>query len=92
MCEKLRSYDSKEAPTNVTIVEAIRATCAIPTLFTPVSIESVGCQVSYVTGAYNFNNTTWETIRESYETFGQAQLVGCVLSLGCGQRPTVRLP
>jgi predicted acylesterase/phospholipase RssA len=91
MCEKFRSYKSRETSTNPTIIEAIKATCAIPTLFTPVSIESVGCQVSYVTGAYNFNNPAWETIKEACESFGQRQLVACMLSLGCGQRPVARL-
>ena len=91
LCEKFRSYKSRGGSTNPTIVEAIRATCATPTLFPPVSIESAGCQGTYVTGAYNFNNPARETIKEAREHFKSNRLVACMLSLGCGQRMPPRL-
>jgi len=90
-CEKFRNYKSKGAYIKPTIVEAIRATCAAPILFTPVSIESIGYQISYVTGAYNFNNPAVEMATEACAYFGGNQPVSCLLSLGCGQRATVRL-
>jgi predicted acylesterase/phospholipase RssA len=91
ICKKLRTYKSRVTSTNPTIVQAIRATCATPALFTPVGIESIGCRVTYVSGAYNFNNPARETIKEAREQFQLNRLVACMLSLGCGQRMAPRL-
>jgi hypothetical protein len=79
-------------PSNPTIVEAIRATCSIPKLFPSVSIEAIGCRISYVSGALNFNNPTWQLIMEACEHFGRHRKVEFLVSLGAGQRALVRAP
>ena len=75
-----------------TTIEAIRSTCSIPTLFTSVTIESVGCTISYTTGAYNFNNPAGELIKEACEHFGKDTGVLCMLSLGCGSPSALHMP
>ena len=85
MCEKLRSYFSRETCPSPTVVEAVRATCATPLLFTSVTI---GHHLRYISGAYSFNNPTWEAIREACDHFGKTHLVACVISLGSGNDTT----
>jgi predicted acylesterase/phospholipase RssA len=79
-------YRSRNSSTKPTIIEALRATCAIPELFSPVSIKVTGCRVLYVTGSRSFNNPAAETIKEATEHFGRSCPVACMISLGCGQR------
>lgn len=77
---------------NPTIIEALRATCADPTLFTSAILGPPDCRISYVTGAYNFNNPTWEAVKEASERFGTDQRMITLLSLGAGQRELVHAP
>lgn len=93
ICEKFRNYyQPNKTSSNPTVVEAIRATCAIPKLFPSVSIEAIGCRISYVSGALNFNNPTWQLIVEACEHFGRYRRVEFLVSLGAGQRALVRAP
>lgn len=74
LCEKLRNYKARATSVNPTVIEALQATCADPTFFLPVSIGSTGARISYVTGAYNFNNPVWECIKEACEHFGSDRM------------------
>jgi hypothetical protein len=92
VCQKLRNYRSKERPTPATLIQAIRATWATPTLFTPIHLELDGGKLEYVASNYGFNNPTRELIKEAIEQFGPASRVACIISIGCGVPSPLRLP
>jgi len=92
VCQKLRNYRSSERPTPATLIQAIRATWATPTLFTSVHLDSGWGKLEYVASNYGFNNPTREVIKEAIEQFGPTSRVACIVSIGCGVPSPLRLP
>jgi hypothetical protein len=84
VCKIFRNYQTRQSPSNATFVEAIRATWAYPTLFTPVRIGPDGRKAEFVACGYGFNNPTREAIKEAYDEFGPMRPVACILNPGCG--------
>jgi hypothetical protein len=84
-CHKLRNYHCRELSRNVTIVEAIRATLAFPSLFDSVRIGPIGEEQEFVGIQYRFNNPTLEAIYEVKNSLGAEQPLAGVVSLGCGR-------
>jgi hypothetical protein len=81
----LRNYVADhEPPTNLTIAEAMLATCATPPLFTSTSIEKDFATFEYVGGDLGLSNPTREIIGEAHRAFGDDATVACLLSIGCG--------
>jgi hypothetical protein len=81
----LRNYVAgHEPPTNLTIAEAMLATCATPPLFTSTSMEKDFATFEYVGGDLGLSNPTREIIGEAHRAFGDDATVACLLSIGCG--------
>jgi predicted acylesterase/phospholipase RssA len=81
----LRNYVAgHEPPTNLTIAEAMLATCATPPLFTSTSIEKDFATFEYTGGDLGLSNPTREIIAEAHHAFGDDTTVACLLSIGCG--------
>lgn len=75
-----------------TIIEALRATCALPNLFSPALIGvNPGSKREFVT-ALGFYNPAMEAIKEAYEIYPAEKRVACILNLGCGDNAFVGLP
>jgi len=85
----LRNYaTSHEPPVDLTVAEAMLATCSTPPIFTPMTISKDFATFEYVGGDTGLSNPTRETIAEAHHAFGDERNVSCFLSIGCG-RPGV---
>lgn len=85
VCQKFRSYKSPEKGIDVTVIEAIRATCAVPDRFTSVKVGLDHQKQEFIAGDAAFYNLTQQAIKELYDSTSPDTLVSCVLSLGCGK-------
>ncbi|KIM19774.1 hypothetical protein M408DRAFT_83065, partial [Serendipita vermifera MAFF 305830] len=83
-----RTYPSRESSLNPTIIQALRATMAIQSLFPPVKVGGQQTQESFIGGALGANNPTRLLLKEAGEVFGRNRRVAQIISLGCG-RPQV---
>jgi hypothetical protein len=81
----LRNYTTRHEPAlDLTVAEAMLATCATPPLFTPTRISKDFATFEYVGGDISLSNPTREVIAEAYRVFGEETTVSCLLSIGCG--------
>ncbi|KAG8768965.1 hypothetical protein FRC12_005242 [Ceratobasidium sp. 428] len=93
MADRFRTYQVSRNPTpNCHIWEAARATSAAPSFFKPALIKDNGIEMRYIDGGLGYNNPTKLLITEAEEEFGANHQVACILSLGTGQKNTIRLP
>jgi hypothetical protein len=81
----LRNYTpGHEPPVDLTIAEAMLATCSNPPIFAPTTTSKDFANFEYVSGDLGLSNPTREIIAEAHRTFGNETTVACVLSIGCG--------
>jgi hypothetical protein len=81
----LRNYTSSHEPSvDLTVAEAMLATCSTPPMFTPMTISKDFSMFEYVGGDLGLSNPTREVIAEAHRTFGDETTVACLLSIGCG--------
>ncbi|KIM31633.1 hypothetical protein M408DRAFT_63973 [Serendipita vermifera MAFF 305830] len=80
-----RTYTTRGTSLNPTIVEAICATMAVPSLFAPVKIGPRLREQSFVGGAVGTNNPTRELLKEAANVFGKDRRVAQILSIGAGR-------
>lgn len=90
-CRLLRNYESPHSSYDPSLLEAIRATSAMPTLFESVHLGSEGRQEEFISGGVRFNNPIWMAIEEAQNIFGPSRPVSCLLSIGSGVSPPVSL-
>jgi len=83
-CWKLRTYRNAQAHIDMTIVDAIRATCT-PGMFPPVRIHSNSVQLEFCGAELVYSNPVRQAFEEAHATFGANRVVSCVLSLGSGK-------
>lgn len=83
---RLRTYESGKSRTaNYTILEALLATCAIPQLFEPMTLEELpGLETIYVAAGLGCRNPITELLEESSDVFPDRHVAG-VFSVGAGQ-------
>jgi hypothetical protein len=80
----LRNYVAgHEPPTDITIAEAMLATCATPPMFTPTSVYKDFSDFEYIGGDLGLSNPTGEIIAEAHRAFGDDATVACLLGIGC---------
>jgi hypothetical protein len=81
----LRTYPvPTQLPSNITVIEAVLATCAAQPIFSPVSSGSGYRKKEYIGAGLGANNPARELITEAHSLFGGASGVACLLSLGTG--------
>ena len=86
-----RTYPSRGSSSNYTIVEAVRATMAVPSHFLPVEIGPHLRQQRFIGGALGANNPTQLLLSEASSIFGLERRVAQILSLGSGSAKIVSL-
>ncbi|KAH8795184.1 hypothetical protein DL96DRAFT_1827045 [Flagelloscypha sp. PMI_526] len=89
----LRTYRSRNDADQpkCTLVEAIRATTAMPDLFMPVTLGPPHRQIEYFSPAcHGFNNPIDQVREEAKETF-PGHTISCIISLGCGHPGPVQI-
>jgi len=82
---KLRSYATRAGPPlDVTVVEAILATCATQGDFLPVTIGSGPTQQELMGGAMGAGNPCHEVVQEAVNRFKPDRRISVILSIGSG--------
>lgn len=82
-CIRTYRVSANQGP-DCTIVEAVRATTAMPGMFKRAHIKEQGVPVSYVGGGLDCNNPTNKLLEDISLVFPN-QPIACVISIGCGQ-------
>ena len=86
-----RTYSSRQSSLNPTIVEAVCATMAVPSHFSPAKVGPYMRQQSFVGGALGANNPTRLLLTEASGAFGGDQRVSQIISLGSGSAKALSL-
>jgi hypothetical protein len=82
---KLRSYTTRAGlPLDVTLVDAILATCATQGKFLPVTIGSGPTQLELMGGAMGAGNPCHEVVEEVLDRFKPNTRIAVILSIGSG--------
>jgi hypothetical protein len=82
----------QEQVTNLTIAEAILATLATPPLFDSVSISKDAAKFEYIGADLVLSNPARQVIAEAHMTFGSAEQITCIVSVGCGHPGLLSTP
>lgn len=85
-CRRLRTYRCQEPPSNISVVEAIRASWGAP-IFDPVIVGQSEFAEEYGGTGFIFNNPIREAIAEAASHYPVASTVSLLISLGCGRPP-----
>jgi hypothetical protein len=89
----LRNYIARhEPPIDITIAEAMLATCSTPPMFTSTSISKDFATFEYVGGDLGLSNPIQEIISEAHRAFGDERTVSSLLSIGCGHPGVKAVP
>jgi predicted acylesterase/phospholipase RssA len=81
----LRNYTTSNEPAvDLTIAEAMLATCSTPPIFTPTIISKDFANFEYIAADIGLSNPIREIIAEAHRAFGDEVTVSCLLSVGCG--------
>jgi hypothetical protein len=80
----LRNYKPRASSLNPTIVDAICATMATPSYFSPKKVGPRGRQQTFIGGPRGAHNPTRELLKEASAVFGKERMVQQIISLGCG--------
>ncbi|KIM21662.1 hypothetical protein M408DRAFT_29367 [Serendipita vermifera MAFF 305830] len=76
--------DRRGPPVNLTIAEAMLATCASPPLFLPAKVIKDYSTFEYISADLGLSNPVREIIEGAHGAFGDETTVICILSLGSG--------
>jgi hypothetical protein len=91
-CKFFRNYRSPTQVTqNVTVLEALRVTWAIPGMLPTVSIGPKGLEEPVMSAGNGFGNPIREVIKEAYQVFGAKTQISYILNIGSGFRGVVHL-
>ena len=84
----IRTYDRlrEDLPSSVEIWEAIRATTASPQTFAPITLTLSGQRDKYMEDVLGKSNIAHLLLEEAWSRFGGERQLGCILSLGAGQK------
>ncbi|KAH8826735.1 hypothetical protein DL96DRAFT_1680711 [Flagelloscypha sp. PMI_526] len=89
----LRTYRSRSDanPPPCTLVEAIRATTAMPDLFIPVPLGPPHRQINHVSPACHGFNNPIDQVRQEAKAAFPGRSISCIISLGCGHPGPVEI-
>jgi hypothetical protein len=81
----LRNYTpGHEPPVDLSIAEAMLATCSASPIFAPTTVLRDFATFEYVSGDLGLSNPTREVISEAHRALGDEKTVACLLSIGSG--------
>ncbi|KAH8797149.1 P-loop containing nucleoside triphosphate hydrolase protein, partial [Flagelloscypha sp. PMI_526] len=88
-----RTYHSRTVSESLecTLVEAIRATTAMPDLFTHVTLGPTHRQINYVSPACHGFNNPIDQVRQEAKAAFPGHSISCIISLGCGHPGPVQI-
>src|SRR4051812_13950300 len=84
ICVLSNYIDSQGPPADLTISEAMLATCATPPLFVPTKLSQDYSSIEYTGADLGLSNPIREIIAAAHRAFGDETVVPCLLSIGCG--------
>ncbi|KAH8826719.1 hypothetical protein DL96DRAFT_1815811 [Flagelloscypha sp. PMI_526] len=89
----LRTYRSRNDanPPPCTLVEAIRATTAMPDLFIPVPLGPPHRQINHVSPACHGFNNPIDQVRQEAKAVFPRRTIACIISLGCGHPGPIQI-
>ncbi|KAH8826732.1 hypothetical protein DL96DRAFT_1211231 [Flagelloscypha sp. PMI_526] len=89
----LRNYRGRidSDPPNCTLVEAIRATTAMPELFTPVTLGPPHRKIDYFSPACHGFNNPIDQVRQEAKAAFPSHSISCIISLGCGHPGPIQI-
>jgi hypothetical protein len=86
MYQAFRTFKTPlDASLDITIVQAVRATCAMPRWFPPVVVGKELQEREYIACPNSLMNPVKIALKESNAIFGPDREVACILSLGSGE-------
>lgn len=84
-CQAFRTYRSSQATIDCSLLDALCASMAIPSICDPVQIGNRPRQQTFIGGATGFNNPTRKIIAEATSAFRSETRLALLLSLGSGR-------
>jgi hypothetical protein len=88
-----RTYPVRTKPaSDVTVVDAVLATCSTQPAFAPASLGASHKKQEYIGAGLGTNNPIREVITEAHLLFGGDSGVVSLLSLGCGHPGIIAMP
>ncbi|PVF95715.1 hypothetical protein CPB86DRAFT_787723, partial [Serendipita vermifera] len=84
-CQAFRTYRSSQATIDCSLLDALCASMAIPSICDPVHIGNRLRQQAFIGGASGFTNPTHEIIAEAKSAFRNETWLALLLSLGMGR-------
>ncbi|PVF91044.1 FabD/lysophospholipase-like protein, partial [Serendipita vermifera] len=78
------TYPSPRNDIECSVVDALGASMALPTLFSPVTIGPEYAVEEFCGGGLGFNNPTRELLKEAQSTYGGERRLSVIVSIGSG--------
>ncbi|PVF92774.1 FabD/lysophospholipase-like protein, partial [Serendipita vermifera] len=78
------TYPSPRNDIECSVVDALSASMALPTLFSPVTIGPEYAVEEFCAGGLGFNNPTRELLKEAQSTYGGERRLSVIVSIGSG--------
>ncbi|PVF91881.1 FabD/lysophospholipase-like protein, partial [Serendipita vermifera] len=79
-----KTYPSPRNDIECSVVDALSASMALPTLFSPVTIGPEYAVEEFCAGGLGFNNPTRELLKEAQSTYGGERRLSVIVSIGSG--------
>ena len=83
-CVLTNFSNRREPSTNLTVLEAMVASCATTPIFSPIPISKDYGTFEYISGDIGLSNPIREVIAGTHRSFGDEAAVACLFSIGCG--------
>ncbi|PVF91879.1 FabD/lysophospholipase-like protein, partial [Serendipita vermifera] len=80
-----RTYPSSRNDMDCSVVDALSASMALPTLFSPVTIGPDYAVEEFCGGGFGFNNPTRELLKEAQSTYGGERRLSVIIGIGSGR-------
>jgi hypothetical protein len=83
--EWFRTYTSPHSEMECSVVDALSASMALPTIFAPVQVGPEYAVEEFGGGGFGFSNPTRELLKEAQLVYGGDRQLSVILSLGSGR-------
>ncbi|PVF94149.1 hypothetical protein CPB86DRAFT_62753, partial [Serendipita vermifera] len=84
-CEWLRTYSSRHSDIECSVLDALSASMALMTIFSPVPVGPEYAMEEFSGGGIGFNNPTRELLKEAQVVYGRDRQLSVILSIGSGR-------
>jgi hypothetical protein len=84
-CQWFRTYSSRNSEVECSVIEALSASMALMTIFSPVLVGPEYAAEEFSGGGLGFNNPTRELLKEAHSVYGGECQLSLILSIGAGR-------